>query len=210
MSGYSEFLKKKATVDTPTGLSHVQDLTPMLFDHQSEVWADIPGYEGLYQASNTGVIKSIDREIIQFGRKKNYTRKMIGCVVKSKLQNSGYPVVWLSKGGVVKAFTVHRLVLLSFSKQRIGTGLDVNHIDGDKQNNNLANLEWCTRSENSLHAHKIPGRKQKGCAIKCIETGISFNSIKNASVITGINSGSISHVLSGRSKTAGGLTWQRG
>ena len=172
-----------------------------------EEWKDIPGLEGFYQASNMGLIRSMDREVSQLSHKNYYTRKMKGQVIKSKLQNSGYEVVWLSKCGVVKAFTVHRLILTAFNPQ-CNIELDVNHIDGNKRNNKLKNLEWCSRSENIRHSHRFMDRKSRGNAIKCIETGQIFQSAAEASRSTGISCGSILHVIAGRNKTAGGHTWK--
>lgn len=75
-----------------------------------ELWKDIKGFEGLYQASTHGNIRSVDRIITQVGHKNNYKRKMRGKIIKPKLQNNGYYVVWLSKDGIVKPYTVHRII----------------------------------------------------------------------------------------------------
>jgi hypothetical protein len=98
----------------------------------TEQHKDVIGYEGLYQVSNTGKICS--------------KRK----ILKARIQNRGYACVCLSKQGIKKTFSVHRLVMMSF-EQREGK-FDVNHKDGNKLNNTYPdNLEWCTHSENVKH-----------------------------------------------------------
>lgn len=100
-----------------------------------EIWSDIPNYEGLYKISN-------------FGRIMNNK----GLILKQYIQNSGYYIVHLSNGKR-KAFTTHRLVATVFIKNTENKDY-VNHIDGNKSNNNIENLEWCTGQENMQHAVK--------------------------------------------------------
>lgn len=172
-----------------------------------EIWKDIKGYEGLYQISSRGRVRSLDRDIEQISRGGNpYKRRMKGMLIKPGILNSGYEVVWLQKEGISEALTVHRLVAKAFIPNPNDKN-DVNHLDGDKTNNELSNLEWVTRSENIKHSHRIIGRKSNGRKIKCIETGEIFNSIVEASGKTKIHRGNISHVLNGRNKKAGGFTW---
>lgn len=109
-----------------------------------EIWKDIPGYEGLYQASNLGRVRNM-----KFGRKR---------LLRTKVSKKGYVDVCLSKSNVVKTHRLHKIVTLTFLGQR-PEGLEVNHIDGDKKNNCIDNLEYVTRSENELHAFKFLGKK---------------------------------------------------
>jgi len=104
-----------------------------------ELWKPIKGYEN-YKASTFGRICSIPR-----GRRKN------GCYLKPNVGNSGYRYVSLCKDGVPKSFTVHRLIAATFLEDDSTRG-DVNHIDGDKLNNRVENLERTTRKENMIHA----------------------------------------------------------
>jgi hypothetical protein len=123
-----------------------------------EIWKSIEGYP-YYQVSNTGSVKSLVRIIL----KKNGQKQTIkGRLMKLKKCKFGYyrvPLVDLN--GYQKNFLVHRLVLINFSafdqekKQ-------VNHINGDKTDNRIENLEWVTCSENQIHAHKIGLKSQKG------------------------------------------------
>jgi len=101
-----------------------------------ENWKDIPGYEGLYQVSDCGQVKSLARK---------------GClkerILKPGLNTRGYPTVDLSKDGKKKQFSIHRLVALAFLEG--DNTLTVNHIDECKTNNHVSNLEYLTRGDNA-------------------------------------------------------------
>jgi len=102
-----------------------------------ELFKDIPNYEGFYQVSNLGNVM-------------NYKRKTI---LKQNVGKRGYSYVVLCKNKTKKTATLHRLVLLSFTNNKLNKPC-VNHINGIKEDNNLKNLEWCTYSENRKHALK--------------------------------------------------------
>lgn len=117
------------------------------YNIDKEVWKDIKGYKGLYQISNTGKVKSLPRELWNGS---GYFIKP-EAVLKPNPQVSGYLNVHLYKDKVRKPFAIHRLV----AKHFIGLPEDkkeVNHIDGDKTNNNVDNLEWLSGKENMRHA----------------------------------------------------------
>lgn len=110
-----------------------------------EEWKDIKGYEELYQVSNLGRIKSLDRIIIM---KNGIERKIKGRILIPTLDGKkNYLQVNLSKNNIHKTHLVHRLVGLSFVNGH-EEGLDINHIDCDKTNNHYLNLRWVTRSQN--------------------------------------------------------------
>jgi len=116
-----------------------------MFIGKVTVWKEVKGYEGLYEVSNQGHVKSLDR----FDR---LGRKCKGQVLKQALFKNGYLYVCLYKDGSPKrSFQVHRLVAKSFIANPENKP-QVNHIDGDKTNNSTDNLEWSTRSENMRHA----------------------------------------------------------
>lgn len=112
-----------------------------------EIWADVDGYEGLYQVSNFGQVKSHDRIInCAYGRK----RETKG-VVKKWYFIREYKAIDIQKYDQRKHFLIHRLVALMFIPNPENKG-DVNHIDFNRQNNYLFNLEWNTRKENICHS----------------------------------------------------------
>lgn len=111
-----------------------------------EIWKDVDGYNGLYQISNIGRVKSL---------KKDYER-----IMTPTDNGSGYLIVGLKKDKVRKNHYVHRLVASAFCKNPNNKKY-VNHIDYDKSNNNCKNLEWCSQSENVKHsANRMRHRKK--------------------------------------------------
>lgn len=121
-----------------------------------EVWKDIPGYEGKYQASTEGKIRSLDREITQIGRwGKPFTRKLKGQILRpGRYAKSGHVSVVLGRG--TNGRPVHQLVLLTF----IGPapeGMEVLHKDGNPLNNKLNNLKYGTRLENIMDNYRHKG-----------------------------------------------------
>lgn len=110
-----------------------------------EVWKDIKDFEGIYQISNMGSVRSLDR-ICTSGR------RLKGKVLKVSKNKGGYELIALRNGGKVANCTVHRLVAQMFIDNP-GNKPHVNHIDGNKTNNKVDNLEWVTRSENQQHAY---------------------------------------------------------
>lgn len=107
---------------------------------KEEIWRDIEGYEGLYQVSNLGRVKSLDR-IDRLGRRKP------GVILSYILHNYGYLLVNLYKEGKRKLFLVHRLVAHTFIPNPEGLP-EINHKDEDKTNNLVDNLEYCDRKYN--------------------------------------------------------------
>lgn len=112
-----------------------------------EIWKDICGYEGYYQISNFGRVKSLARPVFKrdgsFHRFKNETIK------SPKISKDGYLSVTLSVNGDNKTFTIHRLVANAFiPKPETDDTLEVNHIDMNRENNVVYNLEWVTHQDN--------------------------------------------------------------
>lgn len=111
-----------------------------------EEWKDIQGYEGLYQVSNLGRVKSLYRL-------NSRGQKIKGKILKYSINPKGYAIVILCKNGITKTISVHRLVAIHFIENPNNLNV-INHIDGNKINNNITNLEWCTQSENVKHAYR--------------------------------------------------------
>lgn len=116
---------------------------------ENEIWKDVPGYEGLYKISSTGKVKSLFR-VVRF---KNHTRDIKEKILKVTLTPDGYYRVELNKDCKGKKYPIHRLVALAFISNNENKPA-VNHIDGDKTNNNISNLEWVTSKENTVHGFK--------------------------------------------------------
>ena len=124
---------------------------------QYEVWKDVVGYEGYYQVSNLGRVRSLDREV-PLGET---TKKNKGKIRKQVPHKKGYLMLNLSKNKEVKGYLVHRLVALHFVDNP-NDYPEVNHINGIKDDNRAANLEWCTRKQNLSHAVEVGLMNQKG------------------------------------------------
>ena len=116
-----------------------------------EEWKDIEGYEGLYQVSNEGRVKSLQREIVyKDGRKKVLEEK----ILHSFLSDLGYYHVMLSKDGVSRRYKVHRLVAKAFIPNPNNFPI-INHKDENPKNNVVDNLEWCTQGYNVRYGTMI-------------------------------------------------------
>jgi hypothetical protein len=113
-----------------------------------KIWKPVYNYEGLYEISNYGEIKSIDRIV-----KSKSNRLCKGKILKQVNDKYGYQTIQLHKNGKRSVFFIHRLVMLTFIGNEAGKS-QVNHKNGNKSDNKLINLEWMTPSENTKHAWK--------------------------------------------------------
>lgn len=126
-----------------------------------EIWKDIEGYEGLYQVSNLGRIKSLGRTIERIGQKgKSFKRTYPVKILKFGKDPKGYYRTSLALNGVNTTVKIHRIVAQAFIPNPNKLP-QVNHIDGNKENNRVDNLEWCDNQENQDHAWKN-GLRKKG------------------------------------------------
>jgi hypothetical protein len=188
---------------------------------QEEIWKDIPGFEGYYQASYSGKIRSVDRVVISNDKihKERQTFHK-GRELKPSKNRLGYLMVYPSKGGPKHrerkySKTVHSLVGLTWIPNPDGLK-ELNHLDTNKENNSVPNLKWCTRSENMQHAHdsgliKVKSRGDSPCARRVYQLSPDgfligeYESLKDAEMATGIGFRQISSVCLGKNKTVHGL-----
>lgn len=191
---------------------------------EKEVWKPVRNYEGLYEVSNMGRVKSL-----------NYRHTGKERILKTRKNRSGYVTVNLYQEGKMKTCTIHKLVGQEFLENPMGY-TELNHLDEDKENNRADNLEFCSRSYNINHgtrnkrvaekvSEKLRGRKQTEEHIKkraekmtnnpklskpviCINkvSGliVEFPSLCEASRQTGISLSHIWECCKGRRKSAGG------
>lgn len=164
-----------------------------------EEWRDVPGYEGLYKVSNIGRVKSLNFDGSSEER------------IMTPYDVHKYKRIRLFKNKTPKSVGVHRLVADAFIDNPENKPY-INHIDGNQSNNHVINLEWCTQSENTIHAYRVLGFKASGGRekkrVRLVETGQIFGSIKEASRITGHNRTSIISCCKGRYKTSNGMHWE--
>lgn len=177
-----------------------------------EIWKPVVGYEEQYHVSNFGRVKSLERIIDE----RHHCKEKY---LTNDVNHNGYCRVLLSMKGKSKHFSVHRLVAEAFIPNPQNKP-QINHIDGNKSNNSVENLEWCTASENQIHA-RLEGLNQmvmnnEVCSkpVKMFSIlGLhlyTFKSIHDAERHTGINHRSISACCKHKTghRTAGGFVWE--
>lgn len=165
-------------------------------------WRPIKGFEGLYEVSNLGQVRSL-----------NYNRTGEAKILRLSKDRYGYPSVNLYKNKKSYTKTVHRLVAVAFIPN-IDNKPQVNHIDGDKTNNRVSNLEWVTAKENQQHAWETGLRNEETKReiseshkkqVICVTTNETFNCILEAEEKYNIAHQNISKCCKGKLKSAGKL-----
>lgn len=118
-----------------------------------EIWKPVKNYEGLYEVSNIGRVRSLTRYVTNYDiNNKNYSKRLyIGKIIKGTIQKTGYKRVILSNGKQKDYKFVHQLVAESFIPNPENKSC-INHKNGRKLDNRANNLEWCTYKENNRHA----------------------------------------------------------
>lgn len=174
-----------------------------------EEWKDIQGYEGVYQVSNFGRVKSLERYRINNGGTKTLVKERI---LKPSTNNKGYSRVELSNKTARKPYLVHRLVAEAFIENPNNLP-EVNHKDENKSNNRADNLEWITQKENLNYGtrnHRVSLTKGSPAVALDDENNIimEFHSISEASRQTGIPQQNISRCIKGKVPHAGGYVWK--
>ena len=146
--------------------------------NSTEKWLPVVGYEGLYEVSDQGRIRSVDRFIIRSGKWKGHKYWLKGRLLLF-MNNKGYSRVGLRKNNKQKPHHVHRLVLESFLGP-CPTGMECRHFpDNDRSNNNLCNLSWSTRKQNqadkNIHGTQLIGEKNSQSKFKRRDIELMFS-----------------------------------
>lgn len=213
MEDYNEdtYLKYKDGDKTNCSLDNLELCTEEIEGN----WADVKGYEGYYQVSDDGRVRSLERyKICGFTGKPALTK---GKVLKPGYTNDGYAYVNLSKPGKkYKPYYVHRLVAQAFLENPNDLPY-VNHKDENPTNNNYTNLEWCTPKYNANYGTAIERKSQKARdnnpdiynrAIINITTGEQYNSIDEVCTLFGYNKSAIKDCCEGTKDTTHNYNWR--
>ncbi|MEQ3340193.1 NUMOD4 domain-containing protein [Clostridium butyricum] len=177
-----------------------------------ELWKDVKGYEGLYQVSNLGRIKSLDMIVIHYNGKKERRK---GRVLKLSENEKGYLKVFMCKNKKRECKKVHRVVAETFIPNRENLP-EVNHKDENKKNNSVYNLEWCTHRYNcnyGTHNLNVSKSKTNGNNSKTVyQYDLNKNIIKvwtslNEAGRNGFSVVLISRCCLGKGRTHKGFIW---
>ena len=183
-----------------------------------EVWKDIQGYEGIYQVSTHGKVRSLSRQLHNKSGYFTSKEKMLKSRLSGRDEKNKYLEVALYKNHKRQDVRVHRLVAKAFIPNPNSYPI-INHKDGNKKNNNVNNLEWCTHKQNRQHAInnglvKFYYGKQNKKSRKIMQCDIDGNCIKvwfgvrEIAKETGFNYGNIDRCLRGKRPTAYGYIWR--
>lgn len=169
--------------------------------YDDEIWAPVIGYNGLYEVSNYGRVRSYSN--YRFGRRKEPRLMKLGT-------NLGYAIVGIRKNGKYRAEKVHRLVAQAFIPNP-NNYPEIDHINTIRNDNHVSNLRWCDHKTNcnNPNSRKKMCEKRKKVAVAQVKDGVTisrFNSILEASRITGIDTGRLSRAIRWKRK-AHGYNW---
>jgi len=154
-----------------------------------EKWKDIPGFEGYYQASNKGRIRSIDRPVKQWGDAIQIKK---GKILSPAISRIGYCVCALSRNNKLSSYPVHRLIALAWLGLPDKNNNEINHKDGIKTNNNIENLEWSNRTDNLRHSVRLGlmrynyGQDHHNSKLTNLQRRIIYLERKNGSTLTNL------------------------
>lgn len=208
---------KFATFDELINIDYTDPRWYALEDLPNEVWKDIKSYEGLYQISNYGRVKSLERlQKIKNRYGSAYTRPIKTKILSIYRNNRGYCMIQLYNESNYKHFLIHRLVAIHFLENS-NNYPEVDHDDENKNNNRVTNLVWCDRLYNNTRGvqNKEGRRNSSKFRMKSVNQYSlkgkllnSFDGLRIAEEETGINNRDICACCKGRVQTAGGYIWR--
>lgn len=174
-----------------------------------EFWKDIEGYEGLYQVSNFGRVKSLERLVKSNNNNYRIVKEKI---LKQNQDKDGYRIISLNKNNKGKSYRLHRLVAEAFIPNP-NNYLVVNHKDENKENNYVDNLEWCTIHYNNIYGHRIEkAKKNKNIPLKQCDLFGNIVNIWNSATevcnVLGYDISSIRKCCNKKRLTAYGFKWE--
>lgn len=187
---------------------------------EAEIWKDVVGFEGYYQVSNFGSVRGVDR-YTRNRRCEKYLRK--GRDIVAYPNKMGYMVFTSSMNHTQKMLSVHRLVATAFIPNPENKPC-VNHINGIKSDNRVVNLEWCTYTENALHAYETGLRHSSMTGKSGSKSAVSKQIVQltqadefvsvywgrfEAERMTGIKEANIKYAISSNAHATGGFKWMR-
>lgn len=189
----------------------------------AERWLPVVGYEGYYEVSDLGRVRSMFRvvPVRQTGKRSPPFVTVEGRLMRQQIDRKGYPTVGLKLNGSRKNLSVHRLVMKAFVPRSDADDLQVNHCDGVKANSVLLNLEWCDAAHNMRHAiHVLKCRRAepvyggnhpsaKAVIGTCLATGAvqHFPSIVDTAH-AGFSPTAVQCAIRGKSKSSKGFSWR--
>ena len=177
---------------------------------EKEIWRPIKGYEGLYEASNLGNVRSVDRVIVYSNGRKHFLK---GKILKPVKNQEGYLFLWLFKDSKRKTFKVHRIIMNTFVPNPSNLP-QINHKDEDKTNNCVDNLEWCDAKYNinyGTRTEKVAIKKSKSVLQIDANTEkiiAEYSSATEAGMNFCFGQRNISNCCLGKRKTAYGFKWK--
>lgn len=175
-------------------------------------WRPIKGYEGHYEVSSTGEVRSVEYKVEVTTPSGGIGQRAYPAKIRCQSYAGPYPVVTLYKAGKRSTHTVHRLVAVAFIPKEKGKTY-INHKDGNPQNNDVNNLEWCTQSYNIQYAYdnktKTPPHMRKvGQFTDDWELVKTWESLAEAGRGTNCKQANIMKVCKGKRNHAGGYRWK--